>query len=198
MAGYKYDVFISYSRRGSVQKWLLNHFFPKLQDCLADQLAPAPTVYMDRTMPRGVHWPSELQKALRHTKIILPVFTPQYFESRWCRAELGSMRERERMLGLASLEIPQSLVYPILYSDSDTFPAEAREWSWWDFKGLDMPEPVFQESRRFENFHKKVVELAEDLVRVLQQVPEWQADWPLIDPPDPVLLPPARMPRFDA
>jgi hypothetical protein len=195
--GYEFDVFISYARRGSAQKWLLNHFYPKLKDCLADQIAPVPKVYIDRSMPRGVHWPSNLRKTLRHTKIIVPVFTPQYFASPWCLAELHSMREREKILGLGGLEVPQGLIYPILYSDSDSFPDEARERSWFDFKGLDMPEPVFQESRLFERFHKLVVEMAEDIARLLKQIPEWQADWPIIDPPDPLLLPPPLLPRFD-
>jgi len=30
VSGYEFDLFISYSRYGSVQKWLLNHFYKKL------------------------------------------------------------------------------------------------------------------------------------------------------------------------
>ncbi|GAB3444007.1 TIR domain-containing protein [Actinophytocola sediminis] len=197
MSGYKFDVFISYSRRGNVQKWLLNHFYPKLQDCLADQLAPAPTVYIDRLMPHGVHWPSSLKKALRHTKIMIPVLTPQYFESRWCMAEWRSMREREKLLGLADLEIPQSLRYPILYADSQNFPDEGRELAWQDFKEHSMPDPGFQDSREYVPFHRRVVTLAEDLAELLVQVPAWQPDWPLIDLEGPYHIPPPPLPRFD-
>lgn len=189
-------MFISYSRRGSVQKWLLNHFHQKLLDCLADQFAPAPRVYVDRSMPRGVHWPSELENALRHSKIILPLLTPYYFESSWCMAELRNMQERQRVLGLASPSHPQGLVYPILYSDSENFPDEGREISWWDFKEFANPDPVFQESREFVYFHRRVIDLARDLVQLLPQVPEWQADWPVVDRPDPVLIPPPPIPRF--
>src|SRR5215475_7953130 len=73
VAGYKYDVFISYARRGSVQKWLMNHFYPKLKDCLADQMAPVPPVFVDKKMPRAVSWPDELRKALHESKILLAV-----------------------------------------------------------------------------------------------------------------------------
>jgi hypothetical protein len=197
VSGYQHDVFISYSRRGSAQKWLLNHFYPKFQDCLADQFAPAPKVFIDRGMERGVHWPSRLEKALRHSKIMVAVFTPPYFTSPWCMAELRSMRARDEMLGLAGSDRPQSLVYPILYSDSENFPDEGREFSWWDFKELSTPEPVFQESRDWVHFHRKVTDLAQDLVKLLPQVPEWRPDWPLIDPPDPPLMPPPPIPRFD-
>jgi hypothetical protein len=197
VSGYKFDVFISYSRRGSVAKWLMNHFLSKFEDCLADQIAPTPKVYVDKSMPRGVQWPDELAKALRHTKILIPLFTPLYFESHWCMAEWETMKARERVLGLATAERPQGLVYPILYSDSENFPDEAREISRWDFKELSTPEPVFQESREWILFHRKVTELAQDLVVLLKQVPEWQPDWPVIEKPSPVLMPPPPIPRFD-
>jgi TIR domain-containing protein len=197
VSGYKFDVFISYCRHGSVRKWLMNNFLTKFQECLADQIAPAPRVYVDKSMPRAVHWPSDLKKALRHSKVLIPVFSPPYFESPWCMAEWESMRARERLLGLASAERPQGLVYPILYSDSDNFPMAAKEISRWDFKDLAMPEPVFQKSRAWIRFHWRVSELAEDLVRLLREVPEWQPDWPLIEQPEPVLMKPPPIPRFD-
>jgi hypothetical protein len=195
--GYMFDVFISYSRRGSASKWLMNHFHPKFQDCLADQIAPTPKVFLDKEMPRGVDWPAELQMALRHSKILIAVLTPPYFESPWCMAELRTMYARERMLGLASSNRPQGLIYPILYSDSDNFPdEEGLRRSWWDFKELATPEPVFQESRDWIHFHRKVTDFAQDLVELLKQVPEWRSDWPDVERPDPVLLPPPPIPRF--
>ncbi|HEX3786653.1 MAG TPA: TIR domain-containing protein [Pseudonocardiaceae bacterium] len=198
MLDYQFDVFISYSRRGSASKWLMNHFYPKLQDCLADQIAPTPKVFLDTEMPRGVHWPAQLERALHRSKIMIAVLTPLYFESSWCMAELHSMYAREKMLGLAGAERPQGLIYPILYSDSENFPKEESLLrSWWDFKELAMPEMVFQESRDWISFHHRVTEFATDLVGLLQEVPDWRADWPVIERPNPVLIPPPRIPRFD-
>ncbi|MFC7614471.1 TIR domain-containing protein [Actinokineospora soli] len=179
-----------------MQKWLLNHFYPRLVDCLADQIAPAPKVYVDRSMRRGVHWPSDLQNALRRTKVMVALLTPPYFESPWCMAEWRSMRERERLLGLANPDSPQGLVYPILYSDSENFPPEGQQLSWWDFKDYAHPDPVYQETREFVHFHREVTKVARDLVQLLQQVPEWQPDWPIVEKPEPVLIPPPPIPRF--
>lgn len=197
MSGYKFDVFISYARRGSVQKWLLNHFHSKLVECLEDQLAPAPKVYLDRTMPKAVHWPSNLQNALRHSKIMLQLLTPWYFESQWCMAEWKSMLARQEALGIANTDRSQGLVYSILYSDSENFPNEGREVAWWDFKPFANPDPVYQTTGEYVGFHREVTKLAADLVQLLQQVPPWQPDWPVVIPPDPVLLPPPPLPRFD-
>jgi hypothetical protein len=196
VSGYEFDIFISYSRHGSAGKWLMNHFYPKLLDCLHDELPVAPRVYVDKEMQRGVDWPYDLQKALLHSKIIMPLFTPPYFNSPWCLAEWQSMRARQELLGLASAEVPQGLVYPILYSDSDNFPMEARRLAWWNFKEFANPDLVYQQSREFINFHGRVVELARDLAGLLRQVPEWQPDWPIVEKPDPVLLPPTPLPRF--
>lgn len=197
VSGYEFDVFISYSRHGSAPKWLLNHFYPKFLDCLVDQVAPAPRVFLDKGMERGVHWPSRLEKALHQSKIMIAVLTPPYFTSPWCTAEMASMRAREELLGLAGSDRPQSLIYPILYSDSENFPDEGRQFSWWDFKKYATPEPVFQESRDWVHFHHMVTEFARDLVQLLGQVPEWRPDWPIIERPDPTLMPPPRIPRFD-
>ena len=196
VSDYKFDIFISYSRFGSVGKWLLNHFHPKFRDCLADQMAQTPRVFLDKTMPRGVQWPEELEKALRHSKIMVALLTPPYFQSAWCTAEMDTMRAREKMLGLAGQACPQGLVYPILYSDSDNFPDHARRISRWDFKDLSTPEMVFQESRDWILFHRRVTEVAQDLAELLKQVPDWQPDWPVAERPDPVLMPRASLPRF--
>ncbi|PPK64831.1 toll/interleukin-1 receptor domain-containing protein [Actinokineospora auranticolor] len=197
MSGYQFDVFISYSRKGTAQRWLLNHFYERLVDCLADQIAPAPAVYIDRSMSRGVHWPSNLRQALQRSKIIVPIYTPPYFQSPWCMAEWRSMRERERVLGLASADVPQGLILPILFSDSDNFPMEARDRSWVDFKAVANPDPSYQTSRGFADFHQMVVGFATELAKLLPQVPEWQPDWPLVVEPDPVLIPPPMIPRFE-
>lgn len=196
VSGYEYDIFISYSRHGTVQRWLLNHFYSKLMDCLADEIAPMPRVYVDRTMPRGQHWPSNLQRALQHSKIMLQLLAPPYFESQWCMAEWQSMLERQSRLGLASVNTPQGLICSVLYADSDNFPMAAREVSWVDFKPFANPDMAFQRSEDYVAFHWKVRDLARDLVALLHEVPEWQPDWPLIEKPDPVLMPPVKMPRF--
>ncbi|GAA2684777.1 MULTISPECIES: TIR domain-containing protein [Actinosynnema] len=195
MSGYEYDVFISYAHLGSVRNWLLNHFREKLFDCLADQMVETPRVYVDDSMDRGTHWPSNLRKALLHSKIIVPLLTPPYFQSSWCLAEFHSMWERQKSLGLGSLEKPQGLIYPILYADSDNFPKYASEFSWWDFKKYAYPDLSYQGSLDYSKFHGEVIKLAGDLAALLRQVPDWQPGWPIADP-DPVRTPPTPIPRF--
>jgi hypothetical protein len=197
VSGYEYDVFISYSRRGSAPKWLMNNFLPSLIDCLIDELGPEPTVFLDTSMPRGVHWPAQLEKALRCSKIMIAVLSAPYFVSSWCMAEWKNMEAREDLLGLASAQQPQGLIYPIRYSDSLKFEGAKQLRSWWDFKGLDNPNKGFQESRDWHPFQQRVRECAQDLAELLDQVPPWRPDFPVIERPDPPLPPPPTIPRFD-
>jgi hypothetical protein len=194
---YKYDFFISYSRKGSVQKWLLTHFYNKLVEYLADESAPEPRVYMDRTMPRAVEWAHNLENSLRHSKIMIQLLTPPYFESDWCMAELESMQAREAMLGLAGADISQGLIYPILYSDSENFPDVGRMRSWQDFKEYAHPDAVYQDSVDYLSFCRQIRVLARDLVQLARQVPPWSPDWPIVERPNPVLIPPPPLPRFE-
>lgn len=199
MSGYEYDVFISYSRGNSSGRnafwWVRNHFHRKLADCLADHIAPAPKVYIDKQMERGVHWPSELERALLHSKIMIPVLAPYYFESRWCMAEWRSMTARERLLGLASRDRPHGLIFPVLFSDSENFPREGRERSWWDFKRWAIPEESYKDTREWPDFHREVSRFAAEIVNLLKRIPQWQPGWP-VERPDPPMLPPPPLPRF--
>lgn len=197
VSGYKYDVFISYCRYGNVQKWLLNHFYSKLVTCLIDEGGAKPKVYVDREMRYGVHWPSDLQEALLHSKIMVQLLAPAYFESQWCLAEWRSMMARQRVLGLAGPGAPQGLICSVLYADSDTFPDEAKQTKWWNFKDYAYPDLSYQETREFNYFHGEVAKLARDLVQLLRQVPEWQPGWPVIEKPDPVIMTPPAIPRFE-
>lgn len=197
MSEYEYDLFISYSRHGSVQKWLLNHFYDKLRESLADEYGSL-NVYMDRQMPSAVHWPSNLRDALQRSKIMVQLLTPPYFQSPWCMAEMRSMQAREEMLGLAGNGVSsQGLIYPILYGDSENFPEEGKVRAWRDFKDVAYPDPSYQQSIEYNKFHLKVRELARDLAQLVAQAPPWRPDWPLVEVPEPVLLPTPPLPRFE-
>jgi hypothetical protein len=197
VSGYEFDVFISYRRSGNPHHWVRNHFLPRLRDCLEDHLADEPKVFIDEEMERGTSWPQRLQNALNRTKIMVSVFSPQYFRSPWCLAEWDTMSERERLLGLSSDDRPQGLIYPVLFSDSDNFPPYARERSWRDLKKWNSPYPVFEQTTEYIGFHQQVADIAMELAKLLPRVPDWEPGWPAHrpDPPYRVTTP---LPRFTA
>jgi len=195
VSGYQFDVFISYIRSGNPHAWMWNHFLSRLRNCLADHLVDEPAVFIDEEMERGTNWPHSLEQALSRTKIMLAVFSPQYFRSRWCVAEWETMVERERLLGLYTRDQPHGLIYPVLFSDSDNFPDYARDRGWRDLKTWNNPDPVFQLTPKFVGFHEQVAQIAEDLAKLLPRVPDWEPGWPAFRPDPPFRLP-TPLPKF--
>jgi hypothetical protein len=195
VSDYQWDVFISYSRKGDAPEWVRNHFHPRLLNSLDGHLRDEPNIFLDKEMEAGTHWPNHLERALRHAKILVPVYSPQYFRSPWCLAEWDSFVAREKALGLGTSKRPQGLIFPVLFSDSENFPQYARERSWYDFKQWNVPYPVFQQTPEYVDFYKEVERFAAKLATLLDQVPAWQARWPVYRPDAP-LPPPTRLPVF--
>lgn len=193
---YQYDVFISYQRTSpTVPLWIKNHFYPRLSELLDDNADFDVKIFYDEQVPVGVTWPKKLQGALRQTRILLPVCSPKYFQDEWCLAEWHSMAKREEILGMSSVENPESLIYPVIFSDSDNFPQYARERRMRSFKDLNQPYPQFQASQAYLDFHHAMGLVAADLVKVIEHSPDWRPDWPVTMPtPDSPLR--SRLPRL--
>jgi hypothetical protein len=186
VTGYEFDVFLSYSRQGSSPRWVHNHFLPKLRDCLTDETGYVPRVFVDQESEPGSVWPVRLERMLRRSKILVAIYSPQYFRSDWCLAEWKSMSAREDLLGLASADLPSGLIFPVLYSDSHNFPEYGLDRVWHDMKGLDNPDPMFQQSQDWLEFHRRMRTAAVGIERMLRSVPPWRADWPIVRPDVPI------------
>src|SRR5882672_9309060 len=63
VAGYEFDVFLSYSRSGNPHMWVRTHFHSLLKSCLEDQLPYEPAIFVDEELDTGVDWPVRLQHA---------------------------------------------------------------------------------------------------------------------------------------
>ena len=192
--GYQWNPFISYRRNGNVRDWVLNHFVPRLTACLTDELEYEPRIFFDQRIDVGTEWPSELASALQRSQLLLPVWSPSYFTSRWCMAEWRTMRRRQQTLVSTGLETP--LIYPVRFSDGDRFPQDAQNVQQEvSFKEWRLPYPQFEGSIKYLDFHQAVIALAECLAPRFDHVPSWRSDWP-IEWPTPVALGPTRLPRL--
>jgi hypothetical protein len=193
--GYRYDVFVSYRRSGAgyVAPWVHNHFHPLLRNCLADQLPDEPRIFIDVEQEFGAYWPATLANALRDSRLLVPVWSPKYFRSPWCLAEWHTMMARERIFDLAGERQPLGLVYPVIFSDRENFPAEAQYRQARDLKRWSVPGKEFRRTKRYCGLHDAVQAIAVELADRLRRVPPWRPDWPVVRP-DPPLPPPADPP----
>ena len=108
-ADYVYDVFISYRRVQIVEEWLAKgeFFYPLLENYLQFDLPRKPNIFLDKLVLKpGDKWASELELALRTSRCLLLIGTPDYFRSAWCSAEFHTFAERSAASGNANLIVP--------------------------------------------------------------------------------------------
>ena len=182
MSGYEFDLFLSYRRGGTVPDWVHNHLYPMLLDCLTDELSRTPSIFLDSTMETSVHWPSGLERALRRSRLLLPVWSPQYFTSPWCLAEWQTMLAREAASSLATEEQPQGLIYPLVFAAWRGLPDEAKKRRCRNMKLWNIPYPQYRNTEDYINLHREIRYVAEELATQIDRVPQWQPDWPVVLP----------------
>lgn len=180
---YKHHVFVSHSRSGDVPEWLYNHFVPVLTNQLEGLLDEDPTIFVDKNIDVGSEWPAALADAHLHSCCLIAIWTPRYFRSKWCIAEWKTMLTRQQNIaGNQGNEAPR-LTYPILYSDGESFPEEAKRIQYMaNLTDYNYPYPVFRNSERYLLFHDLVRSVAADIAKMLKQIPPWDASWEVLKP----------------
>ncbi|GAA3045903.1 toll/interleukin-1 receptor domain-containing protein [Actinokineospora globicatena] len=189
---YEYDVYISYDRESeTVSPWVRHHFYPRLKELLNDNLPKKVQVFFDQEVGIGAKWPDALYEALRCTRVLVAVLSPMYFESEWCVAEWDSMVQREEDMGMHTY----GLIYPVTYSDSRHFPDWATRRRPLDLRPWNQPPINYQDTHAYFDFRKAVERLAESMVDAVLKPPDWQPDWPILQPV-PSAVAGMRLPRL--
>jgi hypothetical protein len=179
---YQWDIFLSYPRRDPVGPWVQDHFYPLLKRWLGAAMPQAPTIFLDKSMENGTHWPSNLAESLLRSRYMIAVWAPPYFGSRWCMAEWESMVARARLLGMG-VGAATGLVHPLRYFDGESFPTAAKEIQAPDYSPYSSLPPGTR-SRVYRQFEADVKSLSLTLAQRIAAVPAWSANWPVIERPD--------------
>ncbi len=189
---YESEIFISYRRTETVGCWVRNHFLPRLQARLDENSASPVDVFCDELIAEGDDWAAALKDRLRKSRLLLAIWSADYFRSTWCMAEWQSFRKREQQVDQTG-GVVKSLVYPIRYADGAYFHPEARATQCSrDFSALNYPDEVFRQSVKWLEFDDLVTAVALDLIDKLAHVPAWRHDFPIVQPAP---LPEVVMPR---
>jgi hypothetical protein len=193
---YEYHVFISYRRGGGdAPDWVRNHFHPRLQRLLDDNVDYDVKIFLDDSVPVGGKWPQEARDALQRTRILIPVCSPKYFRDEWCLAEWHTMAKREELVAKDASVKAGRLIYPVIFSDSENFPTYAHERRMRSFRDWNQPYPQYQNTDEYLGFNREMERMVQDLVGILSRVPPWSPEWPVETPPPDQPKPP-KLPRF--
>ena len=126
------------------------------------------TLWQDlAAIPYGADWAETAERAIGHTAFFIPIVTPRFLKSLYCRDEFASFRRRMRAMDR------NDLIFSIHYVDVDgTRPEETvfgdhldalRRSPSFDFRPLSAADPKSQEVWRWAG------ELAESVVKALRE-----------------------------
>jgi len=183
--GYEYDIFLSFPRAGGAFDWVRNHFHPVLLETLTDALGQPPRIFLYTEQENGLAWTANIVRSLQRSRYLVAVWGPTYFRSAWCLAEWESIRRREQLLGMRTVDDPRGLIYPIIYVDGANLPEEALTIysnSTANLSDWAVPMPQFKDTPGFVLFYVAMRGVANELRDLLPQAPPWQKDWPVVTP----------------
>jgi hypothetical protein len=189
---YRYDVFVSYKRESAnkrlVTPWLAQ-VLDRIEYWLRQEMGGQHiSIFFDEeSIEIGTDWPNEIRDALLSAKCLLPVWSPEYFHSRWCIAEWKSFLAREQLIS-GRTQRPCRLTAPIKFHDGMWFPSEAQRVQQLDLSPYAATTKAFWDSPRADELDQRIMKFAPALARVVSGAPPHEAGWP-IDPGEPVARP---------
>lgn len=184
MMAYRYDVFISYTWRvRRAQAWVRGVLAPPLLDYLElESRVPSSRVFLDeREVRPGIEVEPAIHDALRDSKVLLAVLSPQYFESGWCLTEFRTMLERQRRTG-------HQCIYPLRVWDGDHYDDDARRLDLLPLNQWGSLEPGMRRKR----WNDVVRDIATQLGSIAAKAPPHDPGAAVVPVPDP---PPVHVAR---
>lgn len=170
---YEYDVFVSYIRGSSFQDWL-HRVLVLLESWLALELARTPLFFYDSSIGPGKSWRNELLHALRTSRCMVPILTPQYFQSSSLTLEWQSFLRREQQVGT-------ELVFPVYVQKNGDYPEEVRRRECLDLTDHVSLAPGYWLTPRALQLEDKLREFARHLAVKIKEAPAFRPDFPIVD-----------------
>lgn len=180
---YEYEIFVSYRRQPPISDWVRDYFYEELAQWL-EAAGPAPArLFIDRDgIETGDEWPARLRQTLLRSAFLVAVWSPNYFRSRWCVAELHTMLAREKTLSMRTDEEPRGLVFPVKFNDGQYFPRDVHNIQHRDFSPWAFTAASFRQSPKFLEFQDQIKQFADYIASRLDDVPPWRPDFPVETP----------------
>jgi hypothetical protein len=169
-SGYRFDAFLSYSRGGHWETFVQEFFEPILTHWLGEELGRTPVIFRDRTaLSIGQNWPATLSDALHGSRVMITLWSRQYFSSEWCRRELGFMLARAEEFRRRG--IFDRIVLPTIIHDGARFPPGLSV-----LQGLNLSEyadPFMTgHSVLREQLSAKIQQFSRDVASAIEMVPD--------------------------
>lgn len=179
LSGYEYEVFISYRRSGDWPRWVKERFFHRLNHELSNEYE-TPAIFVDQNLKPGVSWEHEIARKLLRSKVLVPLFSKQYFESEWCRKEFAHMLAREKRCGFGTSHNPERLIVPVIIHDGKSLLKVAR-----DIQSVDLRPCIAihapDNSQIMLDLEIAIRDWAKGVVAAIDRAPDFDPAWETLD-----------------
>jgi hypothetical protein len=175
---YVCDVFISYHQDAGYRTWVERHLLPTLGHWLKQELIRDPVIWWDTQLKWGETWPQRIATQLGGARVLVPLWSPFYFQRDWCVRELAYFLERQRKTQLAEIQEQWPLVFPLLihqqalaYRDEAAAHIVAKDVT-------DEADPFMnEESPARADLSRKMREAAPALAEAILNPPPFDPEW---------------------
>jgi hypothetical protein len=167
---YLYDVFISYRRHPEWTPWTREHIRTLLDAYLTQDLGKSPAIFVDERIEPGADWPHRLGDALARSRVMVAIFSGDYFGSAWCLHELDLMYGR--LLRCAG----STLIIPVIGHDGNLIPVEIARIQPFDlspFRNTDLQ----RRTPRYEQFSEAVKALSPHVATAIGTAQPFDPHW---------------------
>jgi hypothetical protein len=173
--GYKFDAFLSYSRKGQWPQFVDRLFKPMLEHWLLNELGWQPYIFHDtESMEVGRQWPEMLADALASSRIMIALWSKVYFSSRWCTAELGHMLARADCIR-GNGTSPQLVLAAVIH-DGDDFPEDVRNIQRLEIRDYANPW-IIPYSEKGGELSERLRRFSVDVARAITTAPDHDPAW---------------------
>lgn len=173
---YAYDIFISYRRNPETLTWINEHFVPLLELRVEMELQRKPTFYIDQQVEAGASWPPAIGAALGQSRVLIALWTGNYFTSVWCTEEFTHMLAREQEAKLRTVQKPNGLIIPAFIHDGADFPAELQHIKPFEIQTSFNPR-MARNSVRAEQLDAVLAQQAPAIAASINAAPQWKKKW---------------------
>ena len=169
---YLHDVFISYRREPIAwTEWTREHFKTLMLAYLQQDLARQPDVFVDDGIEEGSEWPKELARHLATSRVMVAVFSGDYFSSDWCLHELDLMLGRSKLIGNDC-----RLIIPVVVHDGELIPDEIRVLQPANFYAFRVAY-INRATPLYQNFSEAMKALSPKIKRAIDTAPPFDPAW---------------------
>jgi len=175
-SSYKYDVFLSYRHANAWPKFVGDIFVPMFQHWLAAELGRSSKIFYDaEQIETGQSWPYELATGIALSKVMVCLWSNEYFSSPWCQAELGHMLARREQTKQNSGPLP--LILAVVIHDGENISPYLDDIQRLPIQDYANPW-LARDSPRAEELSEHIRKLSAHVAHALQRAPECDPCWP--------------------